>query len=64
MPLTPAPREGGPEHKYALRGALASNVLQLVATDHAVFNSTQKAKGWAKPLNLHRTLNPKLNPKL
>lgn len=29
----------------ALQKALANNVLQLVATDHAVFNSTQKAKG-------------------
>lgn len=29
----------------ALQGALASGVLDLVGTDHAVFNSTQKAKG-------------------
>ncbi|GLI68276.1 hypothetical protein VaNZ11_012634 [Volvox africanus] len=33
------------EHGPALKKALASGVLQLVATDHAVFNSTQKAAG-------------------
>lgn len=33
------------EHAPALRKALASGVLQLVATDHAVFNSSQKAVG-------------------
>ena len=35
----------GPGHKEALQAALASGVLQIVATDHAVFNSTQKALG-------------------
>jgi len=33
------------EHRPALKNALASGVLQIVATDHAVFNSTQKAVG-------------------
>ncbi|KAG2426922.1 hypothetical protein HXX76_012708 [Chlamydomonas incerta] len=33
------------EHAPALRKALASGLLQLVATDHAVFNSSQKAAG-------------------
>mmetsp|Transcript_24966 Transcript_24966/g.59395 ORF Transcript_24966/g.59395 Transcript_24966/m.59395 type:complete len:521 (+) Transcript_24966:177-1739(+) len=33
------------EHGPALKNALASGVLQIVATDHAVFNSTQKAVG-------------------
>eukprot|EP00873_Tetraselmis_striata_P014482 jgi/Tetstr1/434746/TSEL_023798.t1 len=33
------------EHRPALKKALASGVLQIVATDHAVFNSTQKAVG-------------------
>eukprot|EP00798_Chlamydomonas_sp_ICE-L_P016372 gene16372-22574_t len=33
------------EHGVALKKALANNVLQLVATDHAVFNSTQKSNG-------------------
>ncbi|GBF89372.1 dihydropyrimidinase [Raphidocelis subcapitata] len=33
------------EHGAALRAALAGGALQLVATDHAVFNSTQKAVG-------------------
>jgi dihydropyrimidinase len=32
-------------HGDALKKALAGGVLQLVATDHAVFNSTQKAVG-------------------
>lgn len=31
--------------RQALRHALASNILSLVGTDHAVFNSTQKAAG-------------------
>lgn len=35
----------GAEHREALRDALSRGVLQLVATDHAVFNSTQKAAG-------------------
>lgn len=33
------------EHGIALRKALAQGVLQCVGTDHAVFNSTQKAMG-------------------
>ncbi|KAG1677362.1 hypothetical protein FOA52_010741 [Chlamydomonas sp. UWO 241] len=33
------------EHGAALRKALAQGTLQLVGTDHAVFNSTQKAAG-------------------
>ncbi|KAI7845659.1 hypothetical protein COHA_000773 [Chlorella ohadii] len=33
------------EHGAALRSALAGGLLQLVGTDHAVFNSTQKAVG-------------------
>lgn len=32
-------------HGEALKQALAGGALQLVATDHAVFNSTQKAVG-------------------
>jgi hypothetical protein len=32
-------------HSAALKAGLAGGVLQLVATDHAVFNSTQKAVG-------------------
>jgi dihydropyrimidinase len=32
-------------HGQALKQALAGGLLQLVATDHAVFNSTQKAVG-------------------
>jgi dihydropyrimidinase len=32
-------------HRAALKGALAGGLLQLVATDHAVFNSSQKAVG-------------------
>lgn len=37
----------GAEHGEALRKALARGVLQLVATDHAVFNRQQKAAGRA-----------------
>jgi len=33
------------EHRLALKRALAGGVLQLVATDHAVFSSSQKALG-------------------
>ncbi|PSC75311.1 Dihydroorotase [Micractinium conductrix] len=33
------------EHQAALQGALAGGLLQLVGTDHAVFNSSQKAAG-------------------
>eukprot|EP00877_Chromochloris_zofingiensis_P011631 jgi/Chrzof1/6721/Cz19g06250.t1 len=33
------------EHRLALKKALAGGALQLVATDHAVFNSSQKAVG-------------------
>lgn len=33
------------QHRAALKKALAGGLLQLVATDHAVFNSTQKAVG-------------------
>eukprot|EP01023_Acetabularia_acetabulum_P067486 TRINITY_DN9322_c0_g1_i9.p1 TRINITY_DN9322_c0_g1~~TRINITY_DN9322_c0_g1_i9.p1 ORF type:complete len:449 (+),score=86.60 TRINITY_DN9322_c0_g1_i9:2-1348(+) len=33
------------EHRNALKKALAGGILDLVATDHAVFNSTQKALG-------------------
>jgi dihydropyrimidinase len=33
------------EDGAALRRALAGGALQVVATDHAVFNSTQKAVG-------------------
>lgn len=33
------------EHGAALRDALAGGVLQLVGTDHAVFNSSQKRVG-------------------
>lgn len=32
-------------HRAALRAGLAGGALQLVATDHAVFNSSQKAMG-------------------
>lgn len=35
----------GAHHGAALKKALAGGLLQLVATDHAVFNSTQKAVG-------------------
>ncbi|KAF5832220.1 hypothetical protein DUNSADRAFT_11977 [Dunaliella salina] len=35
----------GPHHRTTLKQALAGGVLQLVATDHASFNSTQKAVG-------------------
>lgn len=31
--------------RVALRNALAGGMLQIVGTDHAVFNSTQKAQG-------------------
>jgi dihydropyrimidinase len=34
------------EHAVKLKKALAGGVLQLVATDHAVFNSKQKAMGF------------------
>jgi dihydropyrimidinase len=33
------------QHGVALKKALAGGLLQLVATDHAVFNSSQKAVG-------------------
>lgn len=33
------------EHQAALQAAVAGGVLQLVGTDHAVFNSTQKRVG-------------------
>jgi dihydropyrimidinase len=33
------------QHSVALKKALAGGLLQLVATDHAVFNSSQKAVG-------------------
>ena len=33
------------EHQTALKEGLAGGVLQLVGTDHAVFNSTQKLVG-------------------
>ncbi|CAI5468112.1 unnamed protein product, partial [Closterium sp. Yama58-4] len=33
------------EHVAAVKAALATGTLQLVATDHCPFNSTQKAKG-------------------
>lgn len=33
------------EHQTALQAALAGGMLQLVGTDHAVFNSTQKRVG-------------------
>jgi dihydropyrimidinase len=32
-------------HSHALKAGLAGGVLQLVGTDHAVFNSSQKAVG-------------------
>ncbi|CAM9003909.1 unnamed protein product [Rhodiola kirilowii] len=34
-----------PGHDKALRAALSTGILQLVATDHCTFNSTQKAFG-------------------
>jgi hypothetical protein len=34
------------EHQHALRAAVSGGVLQLVGTDHAVFNSTQKRQGF------------------
>lgn len=33
------------EHKMAIRKALVGDILQILGTDHAVFNSTQKAMG-------------------
>ena len=33
------------EHQAALKAGVAGGVLQLVGTDHAVFNSSQKAVG-------------------
>ncbi|XP_024364641.1 dihydropyrimidinase isoform X2 [Physcomitrium patens] len=41
--MSPPLRPAG--HKEALQAALSSGILQLVATDHAPFNSTQKALG-------------------
>ena len=35
------------EHQAALKAGVAGGVLQLVGTDHAVFNSSQKAVGRA-----------------
>lgn len=35
----------GPTHRAALQDALTGGVLQLVGTDHAAFNSSQKAMG-------------------
>lgn len=40
----PSPRLAR-EHAAALKAALAGGALQLVGTDHAVFNSTQKQVG-------------------
>ena len=40
-----SPVSRGDTDKEALRKALVGNVLELVGTDHAVFNSTQKAAG-------------------
>ncbi len=37
----------GPAHQARLRGALAGGLLGVVATDHAPFNSSQKAAGAA-----------------
>ncbi len=34
-----------PEHQARLRAALAGGILGVVATDHAPFNSSQKAAG-------------------
>ncbi|KAJ4844233.1 hypothetical protein Tsubulata_021407 [Turnera subulata] len=34
-----------PEHHKALQAALSAGILQVVATDHCAFNSTQKALG-------------------
>lgn len=33
------------DHKIAIRKALTGDILQILGTDHAVFNSTQKAMG-------------------
>ncbi|OMO79256.1 hypothetical protein COLO4_24484 [Corchorus olitorius] len=41
--MSPPIREAG--HDKALQAALSTGVLQLVGTDHCVFNSTQKAFG-------------------
>ncbi|XP_042470760.1 dihydropyrimidinase-like isoform X1 [Zingiber officinale] len=41
--MSPPIRKSG--HDKALQAALSTNVLQLVATDHCTFNSTQKAFG-------------------
>ncbi|XP_021278511.1 dihydropyrimidinase isoform X1 [Herrania umbratica] len=41
--MSPPIRESG--HDKALQAALSTGVLQLVGTDHCVFNSTQKALG-------------------
>ncbi|GAU22141.1 hypothetical protein TSUD_251690 [Trifolium subterraneum] len=41
--MSPPIRKKG--HDKALQAALSSGVLQLVGTDHCVFNSTQKASG-------------------
>ncbi|XVE78996.1 hypothetical protein DITRI_Ditri14bG0022700 [Diplodiscus trichospermus] len=41
--MSPPIRESG--HDKALQAALSTGVLQLVGTDHCVFNSTQKAFG-------------------
>ncbi|KAF9675641.1 hypothetical protein SADUNF_Sadunf09G0053300 [Salix dunnii] len=41
--MSPPIRASG--HDKALQGALSNGVLQLVGTDHCVFNSTQKAFG-------------------
>ena len=44
LPAHPLPRR---EHQAALKAGVAGGVLQLVGTDHAVFNSSQKAVGRA-----------------
>jgi dihydropyrimidinase len=41
--MSPPIREAG--HGKALQAALSSGILQLVGTDHCIFNSTQKAFG-------------------
>ncbi|GFR51732.1 hypothetical protein Agub_g14105 [Astrephomene gubernaculifera] len=43
--LVMSPPIRGPGHAERIKAALAAGVLQLVATDHAVFNSSQKAAG-------------------
>uniref|UniRef100_A0A7N0THU3 dihydropyrimidinase n=3 Tax=Kalanchoe fedtschenkoi TaxID=63787 RepID=A0A7N0THU3_KALFE len=40
-----SPPVRAPGHDKALQGALSTGILQLVATDHCTFNSTQKAFG-------------------